>query len=213
MRKVSGSSNGNHFYPCVYILVFGASVRVRIKPKMVEDRNDDLLFNLSSEPVKKQEKKTPEERNENDKTNVQPSLPSSVEKKALKKKKKEMMQHAPGKGPKDFHAHKSKEHVPSSSLFTGSGMTLPLIVKKQKSISEPLFSAKTFDFFDLHPHLVACLKSRLEAEKATKVQEQTIPVLLDGHDALVKSCTGSGQSTAAASSRLLLVGGFLKESL
>ncbi|XP_055943163.1 probable ATP-dependent RNA helicase DDX31 [Argiope bruennichi] len=163
---------------------------------MIEECSDNLLFNLSSESVKNRAQKISEEQNKNDKSHLLSSLPSSAEKKAQKRK---MTQYAAGKGPKNYHAHKSKEHAPpSSSLFTGSGMTLPLIVKKQKTISEPLFSAKTFEFFDLHPHLVACLKSRLEAEKATKVQEQTIPLLLDGHDALVKSCTGSGKTLAYA---------------
>ncbi|XP_042902622.1 ATP-dependent DNA helicase DDX31 isoform X2 [Parasteatoda tepidariorum] len=51
---------------------------------------------------------------------------------------------------------------------------------------------------NLHPHLISCLKSRMDIVRMTKVQENTIPVLLEGDDALVKSCTGSGKTLAYA---------------
>lgn len=51
---------------------------------------------------------------------------------------------------------------------------------------------------NLHPHLVACLKDKFGIEKTTNVQEKTIPTLLKGSDALVKSVTGSGKTLAYA---------------
>ncbi|XP_035217704.1 probable ATP-dependent RNA helicase DDX31 [Stegodyphus dumicola] len=68
----------------------------------------------------------------------------------------------------------------------------------RKPKQNPCFSTKTFDDLDLHPHLVSCLKSRLEAVRLTKVQESSIPILLQGQDALIKSCTGSGKTLAYA---------------
>lgn len=148
---------------------------------------DNMIFNLSS----KEEIDDTKNSVESSKKVPQSGLP------ATKGKKKRTFQNSLKKGAGDFPS-KSKTGVPPVSIFTGSGMTLPLIVKKQKPISEPLFSEKSFDDFNLHPHVISCLKSRLEVTRATKVQEETIPVLLDGHDILVKSCTGTGKTLAYA---------------
>ncbi|GFQ67765.1 probable ATP-dependent RNA helicase DDX31 [Trichonephila clavata] len=163
---------------------------------MTKMDENGLILNLTSENPSKPAKNSFPVSEEPKKNVLQSILPTSG-KKFLKTKKKEALSDSPGKDAKDFPT-KSKTQVPPVSLFTGSGMTMPLLVKKQKSVSEQLFSEKSFEDFNLHPHLVSCLISRLEVIKATKVQEETIPIILDGRDVLVKSCTGSGKTLAYA---------------
>lgn len=86
----------------------------------------------------------------------------------------------------------------TSSLFKSNPEIPTLKVDKQKGVSEPLFSEKKCQDLNIHPHLVSCLKSRLEVITLTNVQEKTIPIFLSGRDCLVKSCTGSGKTLAYA---------------
>ncbi|XP_014251205.1 probable ATP-dependent RNA helicase DDX31 [Cimex lectularius] len=66
-------------------------------------------------------------------------------------------------------------------------------------IEEPLFSQNTFKSLGvLHPHLVANLEQLFQITKMTIVQQLTIPPLLQGQDALVRSQTGSGKTLAYA---------------
>lgn len=69
--------------------------------------------------------------------------------------------------------------------------------RKVKPVKEFLFSSKKFsELVDLHPHLIACLKDRLKVEEMTKIQQATIPHLMQDHDCLIKSATGSGKTLA-----------------
>ncbi|KAJ6225866.1 hypothetical protein RDWZM_004411 [Blomia tropicalis] len=61
---------------------------------------------------------------------------------------------------------------------------------------EDLFSELSFEQLGCTPLLVACLKQRFKLEIATKVQSLSIPALLNGKDALIKSATGSGKTLA-----------------
>lgn len=45
-----------------------------------------------------------------------------------------------------------------------------------------------------HPYLVSCLSSRLNIDRLTTVQTKSIPLILKGHDCLIKSVTGSGKT-------------------
>ncbi|XP_015785831.1 probable ATP-dependent RNA helicase DDX31 [Tetranychus urticae] len=86
-----------------------------------------------------------------------------------------------------------KTFVPS--LFSNNPETPIINLKKVKPVKELLFSKKKFaDFKDLHPHLVSCLKSRLNVEEMTRVQQSAIPPLVSGKDCLIKSATGSGKT-------------------
>ncbi|MGV3278296.1 DEAD/DEAH box helicase [Rickettsiales bacterium LUAb2] len=51
----------------------------------------------------------------------------------------------------------------------------------------------SFQSFNLSAQLMASLE-RLHFKKPTPVQEQTIPIILDGHDVLVSSQTGTGKT-------------------
>ncbi|KAG8195628.1 hypothetical protein JTE90_017921 [Oedothorax gibbosus] len=163
--------------------------------EMVEkmDDNDNLMFNLSSAPAFKKSKaiKSSQHVVESPKTSTQPKPAGKIKGKFKKKEGS-----SPNKSSQGTRNTSGNFHF--SSLFTSNPVSEPLVVQKQKSSSETLFSDKNFSDLDVHPHIVSCLKSRLEIEKLTKVQEQTIPILLGGQDALVKSCTGSGKTLSYA---------------
>jgi len=60
-----------------------------------------------------------------------------------------------------------------------------------------LFSQKSFkELGSLHPHLISCLQNRLKVNEMTKVQQLSIPHILNGKDCLIKSATGSGKTLA-----------------
>ena len=60
------------------------------------------------------------------------------------------------------------------------------------------FSAERFDELPLDPYLARQLADRLRLSAMTPVQQRTIPALLGGADALVRSPTGSGKTLAYA---------------
>uniref|UniRef100_A0A6I8NHT9 ATP-dependent RNA helicase n=1 Tax=Ornithorhynchus anatinus TaxID=9258 RepID=A0A6I8NHT9_ORNAN len=65
-----------------------------------------------------------------------------------------------------------------------------------KQVQEKVFTSDSFDGLNLHPHLVSTITSVLKMSSMTSVQKQSIPVLLEGKDALVRSQTGSGKTLA-----------------
>ncbi|XP_074599427.1 ATP-dependent DNA helicase DDX31 isoform X1 [Brevipalpus obovatus] len=88
-----------------------------------------------------------------------------------------------------------REFVPS--IFSHNPEVPNIHLKKVKPVQESLFSSKKFsDLANLHPHLISCLENRLKIEAVTKVQQLTIPVILEGKDVLIKSATGSGKTLA-----------------
>jgi len=50
----------------------------------------------------------------------------------------------------------------------------------------------------LHPYLISCLRDRFSITETTSVQQKSIPALIKGKDALIKSITGSGKTLAYA---------------
>lgn len=91
--------------------------------------------------------------------------------------------------------HKKERY---SSLFNRHEVLPEVDIKVTDTKNEPVFSSSQFTEFNIHPHLVACLLDRFGITTATEVQKITIPVLLKGKDALVKSHTGSGKTLAYA---------------
>ncbi|XP_073496762.1 ATP-dependent DNA helicase DDX31 isoform X2 [Phyllobates terribilis] len=171
-----------------------------------------LILNISEAPVKSYK-------------NVQKSQPAGKWKfKALKRKKSEDASEAPpppkrpapppspklhGKkakadvSPRKVQAGRSEEHpkggrpsIKTSSLFKNNP-ELPDIERSEvKQVQEKVFSSDSFSELGLHPHLMATLTDVLEMSRMTSIQKMTIPALLSGRDAMVRSQTGSGKTLA-----------------
>lgn len=88
--------------------------------------------------------------------------------------------------------------IKTSCLFKNN----PDIPEVQKLVvshlKEKIFTSDSFSELDLHPHLVATLNKVLNVTTLTSVQKSTIPVLLSGKDAVVRSQTGSGKTLSYA---------------
>ncbi|XP_026200019.1 probable ATP-dependent RNA helicase DDX31 isoform X3 [Anabas testudineus] len=105
-----------------------------------------------------------------------------------KKKKKE----------KDAVTETGRSSIKTSSLFKHNP-DIPAIHRPVVSqVKEKIFTTESFSDLQLHPHLVATLNKVLNVSTLTSVQKQTIPALLSGRDAVVRSQTGSGKTLSYA---------------
>ncbi|KAH7645402.1 atp-dependent rna helicase ddx31-like protein [Dermatophagoides farinae] len=85
----------------------------------------------------------------------------------------------------------------SSKLFDDSTTNIPELSMISKTVKyEEVFSKSNFSDFNIDKMLIACLHQRFNLTIATKVQSLSIPPLLNGDDALIKSVTGSGKTLA-----------------
>ncbi|KAI1900554.1 hypothetical protein AGOR_G00051120 [Albula goreensis] len=86
--------------------------------------------------------------------------------------------------------------IKTSSLFRNNpdipGIHRPDVVQ----VKERVFTSDSFAELDLHPHLLSTLNNVLKVTSMTSVQKETIPMLLNGRDAVVRSQTGSGKTLA-----------------
>uniref|UniRef100_A0A3B5MMV0 ATP-dependent RNA helicase n=1 Tax=Xiphophorus couchianus TaxID=32473 RepID=A0A3B5MMV0_9TELE len=80
--------------------------------------------------------------------------------------------------------------IKTSSLFRHNP-EIPEILPAVAQLKEKVFTSDFFSDLHLHPHLVATLNKVLNVSRLTSVQQQTIPALLSGRDAAVRSQTGS----------------------
>ncbi|XP_049618638.1 ATP-dependent DNA helicase DDX31 isoform X2 [Syngnathus scovelli] len=91
-----------------------------------------------------------------------------------------------------------KADIKTSSLFRHN----PEIPQVRRAdvcpLTEKIFTSESFSDLDLHPHLVATLNKVLNVSTLTSVQKQSIPALLSGRDAVVRSQTGSGKTLSYA---------------
>ncbi|XP_044051713.1 probable ATP-dependent RNA helicase DDX31 isoform X2 [Siniperca chuatsi] len=99
---------------------------------------------------------------------------------------------------KDGAKETGRSSIKTSSLFKHNP-DIPEIHRPVVSqLKEKIFTSDSFSDLDLHPHLVATLNKVLNVSTVTSVQKQTIPVLLSGRDAVVRSQTGSGKTLSYA---------------
>ncbi|GAB1286155.1 Probable ATP-dependent RNA helicase DDX31 [Apodemus speciosus] len=89
-----------------------------------------------------------------------------------------------------------KPCIKTSSLFKNNPEIPELHRTVVKQARELVFSPEAFQELDLHPHLISTINTVLKMSSMTSVQKQSIPVLLEGRDALVRSQTGSGKTLA-----------------
>ncbi|KFZ59622.1 putative ATP-dependent RNA helicase DDX31, partial [Antrostomus carolinensis] len=91
---------------------------------------------------------------------------------------------------------KSRPFIKTSSLFRNNPDIPEIHRKAVQQVQENVFTTDSFSQLDLHPHLISTINTVLKINSMTSVQKQTIPVLLQGKDALVRSQTGSGKTLA-----------------
>ncbi|CAH2068384.1 unnamed protein product, partial [Iphiclides podalirius] len=85
-----------------------------------------------------------------------------------------------------------------SSLFKNNPDVPRIGQKAVKPIVEKVFTGQTFADLDLHPHSIANLSQNLSLNQLMTVQQNAIPVILQGRDVLIRSQTGSGKTLAYA---------------
>ncbi|XP_035752451.1 probable ATP-dependent RNA helicase DDX31 isoform X2 [Egretta garzetta] len=93
-------------------------------------------------------------------------------------------------------SQKSKPFIKTSSLFRNNPDIPEIHRKAVQQVQENVFTTDSFSQLDLHPHLISTINTVLKISSMTSVQKETIPVLLQGKDALVRSQTGSGKTLA-----------------
>ncbi|KAG8509457.1 putative ATP-dependent RNA helicase DDX31 [Galemys pyrenaicus] len=86
--------------------------------------------------------------------------------------------------------------IRTSSLFKNNPGVPQLQRPAVKQVQEKVFTSDSFHELDLHPHLVSTINTVFKMSSTTSVQKQSIPTLLAGRDALVRSQTGSGKTLA-----------------
>uniref|UniRef100_A0A6Q2ZC95 ATP-dependent RNA helicase n=1 Tax=Esox lucius TaxID=8010 RepID=A0A6Q2ZC95_ESOLU len=90
------------------------------------------------------------------------------------------------------HKGDDRAFIKTSSLFKNNPDIPDVHRPAVTQLKEKVFTSDSFAEQDLHPHLVATLTKVLNVTSMTSVQKETIPVLLSGRDAVVRSQTGSG---------------------
>ncbi|KAM8934432.1 ATP-dependent DNA helicase DDX31 [Pelodytes ibericus] len=143
------------------------------------------IQDVSEESKPKHQKITPSQQIQAKPADTQPAkgpptYPSN--KKAMKGKKEEVPQ--------------GKPSVKTSSLFKNNPDVPDIERPKVKQLQEDVFSSDSFSELDLHPHLISTINTVLNMDHMTSVQKMTIPALLSGKDAMVRSQTGSGKTLA-----------------
>uniref|UniRef100_A0A673IRZ7 ATP-dependent RNA helicase n=1 Tax=Sinocyclocheilus rhinocerous TaxID=307959 RepID=A0A673IRZ7_9TELE len=101
----------------------------------------------------------------------------------------------PKKAPKE-HGDHGRPFIKTSSLFRNNPEIPDVLSPAVNQVKEKVFTSNMFEELNLHPHLVATLHKVLNVTSMTSVQKKTIPVLMSGKDAVVRSQTGSGKTLA-----------------
>src|SRR5258708_37187951 len=83
------------------------------------------------------------------------------------------------------------------SETTPSNREIPSRLPHNKNSNKTLMTAKLFSELGLSPEILKAI-DKLGFEQASPIQAEAIPVLLQGHDAVAQSQTGSGKTVAFA---------------
>lgn len=104
----------------------------------------------------------------------------------------------PKKKKKDGAKETGRGGIKTSSLFKHNPDIPDIHRPAIAQLKEEIFTSDSFSDLDLHPHMVATLNKVMNISTLTSVQKQTIPALLAGRDAVVRSQTGSGKTLSYA---------------
>ncbi|XP_023199449.1 probable ATP-dependent RNA helicase DDX31 [Xiphophorus maculatus] len=130
---------------------------------------------------------SPEEEEEDEEAHLQAPPPELTHGAPQKKKRRKEEVKEGGSG-----------SIKTSSLFRHNPEIPEILRPAVAQLKEKVFTSDFFSDLHLHPHLVATLNKVLNVSRLTSVQQQTIPALLSGRDAAVRSQTGSGKTLSYA---------------
>ena len=102
---------------------------------------------------------------------------------------------ASGEGRRNRHGGTEERF---SALFTKNPQIPYVKSTHVRPITEAVFSGNSFKDLNLHPYMVSNLEEKFGFTQMTAVQKMAIPQMIDGHDLLIKSQTGSGKTVAYA---------------
>lgn len=86
----------------------------------------------------------------------------------------------------DIKIKKSHNSGWISSLFKNNPEIPRIGQRAVKPLVEKVFSGKNFSDLELHPHSIANLQQNLGLNQLMTVQQQSIPVILQGRDVLIR---------------------------
>ncbi|XP_005460174.1 probable ATP-dependent RNA helicase DDX31 isoform X3 [Oreochromis niloticus] len=150
---------------------------------MMSSSDEQLCPNISSDVTS-----SPPSRRRKRQKAQQPWAPPSDGTDGTPKKKKK----------KDGAKETGRGGIKTSSLFKHNPDISDIHRPAVAQLKEKIFTSDLFSDLDLHPHLVATLNKVMNISTLTSVQKQTIPALLAGRDAVVRSQTGSGKTLSYA---------------
>uniref|UniRef100_A0A8C5CAS5 ATP-dependent RNA helicase n=1 Tax=Gadus morhua TaxID=8049 RepID=A0A8C5CAS5_GADMO len=173
-----------------FSLVCSTSRHLIQSDSLIQSKQDHLLVYMTC--VSKQDQAPPS------KTSPTVTTPQEAPPTKTKKKKK---REGGGQGrgeQKNRGAGEKAGHeggfIKTSSLFNHNPDIPDLERPVVSEVKEKVFTTDSFSNLGLHPHLVATLEKVLGVSTMTSVQKQTIPALMSGRDAVVRSQTGSGKT-------------------
>lgn len=178
------------------------------KPQIKVAPKEDVLLNLAK--VKKPEDAAQLSLNVDTSVDVSKPFPNFGEKKKKlsRDERKEKVMHRrieaskaklnPSKDHKPANAFSRNARKVTTSLFKDNLEVPKLGNRLVKPLNEKVFTGVSMSTSGLHPHLVKTLADLMSITELTTVQQRSIPTLLEGLDALIRSQTGSGKTLAYA---------------
>ncbi|XP_039288781.1 probable ATP-dependent RNA helicase DDX31 [Nilaparvata lugens] len=154
-----------------------------------KDDDGGLMLNITTNPVPKHKKVQNKRKVEKHVEVTEDFQPKAKKKKLLSQDLKKESALSSGEG-------QSKGRI--SSLFANNPEIPTVSHKKVKPAVEDVFSKESFESLNIHKYIVQNLKQNFGITETTKVQQMSIPILLEGKDALIRSQTGSGKTLAYA---------------
>ncbi|RZF42739.1 hypothetical protein LSTR_LSTR007716 [Laodelphax striatellus] len=158
-----------------------------------DDDNDGLMLHITTNPVPKH-KKRKVHKTEEATEDFQPK--AKKKKLLLKDSKKKLLNDSQKEAATSSGEGQSRGRI--SSLFANNPEIPVVSHKKVKPVEEDVFSKESFESLDIHKYIVSNLKQNFGITETTQVQQMSIPILLQGNDALIRSQTGSGKTLAYA---------------
>ncbi|KAM9360960.1 ATP-dependent DNA helicase DDX31 [Symphorus nematophorus] len=164
-----------------------AQQRWAAKKQQRAEKKEKRRMSCSEEEEKKKKRKEDDEEEEEQ---TEAPADTQMDRRTPQKKKT--------KTEKDGVKDTGRSGIKTSSLFKHNPQIPEISSPAVSQLKEQIFTSDSFSDLNLHPHLVATLNKVLNVSTVTSVQKQTIPVLLSGRDAVVRSQTGSGKTLSYA---------------